>query len=269
MAAEQVRGPVGFHGSSLRRHRMATTLVGPSLRRVVHRRAAPWFGTMSGTDGDIAERMASNQKQVAISEFFEKNKHFLGFDNPARSLITAVKEAVDNSLDAAEEAQILPDIIVRIHRVPKEKELYDLEVEDNGPGIPKNSIEKVFGRLLFGSRFHAIRQSRGQQGIGITGVVMNSMLTSGRPTKVISKIASEDTAVTMDVALDTKRNRANTSNVDRMIWVDDQGVPKAHGLHIRTRMRARFQSGRQSVEQPQDDLDRQSSCRHPLPVPRR
>lgn len=204
---------------------------------------------MSGTDGDIAERMASNQKQVAISEFFEKNKHFLGFDNPARSLITAVKEAVDNSLDAAEEAQILPDIIVRIHRVPKEKELYDLEVEDNGPGIPKNSIEKVFGRLLFGSRFHAIRQSRGQQGIGITGVVMNSMLTSGRPTKVISKIASEDTAVTMDVALDTKRNRANTSNVDRMIWVDDQGVPKAHGLHIRTRMRARFQSGRQSVEQ--------------------
>ena len=84
--------------SSLRRHRMATTLVGPSLRRVVHRRAAPWYGTMSGTDGDIAERMASNQKQVAISEFFEKNKHFLGFDNPARSLITAVKEAVDNSL---------------------------------------------------------------------------------------------------------------------------------------------------------------------------
>ena len=121
---------------------------------------------------DVARRMASNQKQVAISEFFEKNKHFLGFDSLARSLITAVKEAVDNSLDACEEARILPTIRVEITKIDNNKNIVELKVEDNGPGIPQKSIEKVFGQLLFGSRFHAIRQSRGQQGIGITGVVM-------------------------------------------------------------------------------------------------
>ena len=114
----------------------------------------------------IAEKMAANQKQVAISEFFEKNKHFLGFDTLNRALITAVKEAVDNALDACEEARILPDIIVKISKIDNKKDILQVEIEDNGPGIPRASIAKVFGQLLFGSRFHAIRQSRGQQGIG-------------------------------------------------------------------------------------------------------
>ena len=93
----------------------------------------------------IAEKMAANQKQVAISEFFEKNKHFLGFDTLNRALITAVKEAVDNALDACEEARILPDIVVKISKLDNKKDILQLEVEDNGPGIPRASIEKVFG----------------------------------------------------------------------------------------------------------------------------
>ena len=109
----------------------------------------------------IADKMASAQKQIAISEFFEKNKHFLGFDSLQRSLITAVKEAVDNSLDACEEARILPEIRVQINKTNSSKDIVELITEDNGPGIPQKSIEKVFGQLLFGSRFHAIRQSRG------------------------------------------------------------------------------------------------------------
>ena len=116
---------------------------------------------------DIATRMAGNQKQASISEFFEKNKHFLGFDSLHRSLITAVKEAVDNALDACEEARILPDIRIEIRKADPRRDIIELEVEDNGPGIPRDSIAKVFGQLLFGSRFHAIRQSRGQQGIGV------------------------------------------------------------------------------------------------------
>ena len=146
-------------------------------------------------------------KQVAISEFFEKNKHFLGFDTPVRSLITAVKEAVDNSLDACEEARILPTIKVKVSKLDTKKDIIELVVEDNGPGIPQKSIEKVFGQLLFGSRFHAIRQSRGQQGIGITGVVMYSQLTTGKPTHVRSKIATESTAAVVDIGLDTRKIR--------------------------------------------------------------
>ena len=200
---------------------------------------------MSGT----AERMAKNQKQVAISEFFEKNKHFLGFDSLTRSLITAVKEAVDNSLDACEEARILPKIRVQITKIDDKKNIIELKSEDNGPGIPQRSIEKVFGQLLFGSRFHAIRQSRGQQGIGITGVVMYSQLTTGRKTHVRSKIATEASAAIVDIGLDTRKNKATKSNESREIWENPDGSFKEHGLEVTTRMKAKYQKGRQSVYQ--------------------
>ena len=197
----------------------------------------------------IAQKLASKQKQVAISEFFEKNKHFLGFDSPVRSLITAVKEAVDNSLDACEEARILPSIKVKVRKIDSKKDIIELVVEDNGPGIPQKSIEKVFGQLLFGSRFHAIRQSRGQQGIGITGVVMYSQLTTGKPTHVKSKIATESTAAVVDIGLDTRKNKATKSNSGREIWLLDDGEMKKHGLEVTTRMKAKYQKGRQSVWQ--------------------
>jgi DNA topoisomerase-6 subunit B len=197
----------------------------------------------------IATKMAKGQKQIAISEFFEKNKHFLGFDTLQRSIITAVKEAVDNSLDACEEARILPDINVKITKVDMKRDILELQSQDNGPGIPQKSIEKVFGQLLFGSRFHAIRQSRGQQGIGITGVVMYGQLTTGKPTHVISKIASESTAAVVDIGIDTRKNKAIKSNQDRMIWEDDDGSIIEHGLRVITRMKGKYQRGRQSVFQ--------------------
>ena len=197
----------------------------------------------------IANKMASNQKQIAISEFFEKNKHFLGFDSLPRSIITAVKEAVDNSLDACEEARILPDIKVKISKIDTRKDILELVSEDNGPGIPQKSIEKVFGQLLFGSRFHAIRQSRGQQGIGITGVVMYSQLTTGKPTHVQSKIAGEPTAVSVNIGLDTRKNKAVKSEQTRVIWENDDLTLKEHGLRVTTKMKAKYQRGRQSVFQ--------------------
>jgi len=197
----------------------------------------------------IADKMAKNQKQIAISEFFEKNKHFLGFDSLQRSIITAVKEAVDNSLDACEEARILPDIKVKITKVDSKKDIIELQTEDNGPGIPQKSIEKVFGQLLFGSRFHAIRQSRGQQGIGITGVVMYSQLTTGKPTHVLSKVENDPTAVSVSIGLDTRKNKAVKSDQTRIIWENDDLTLKKHGLRVTTRMKGKYQRGRQSVYQ--------------------
>ena len=196
----------------------------------------------------IAKDMASKQKQIAISEFFEKNKHFLGFDSLPRAVITAVKEAVDNSLDACEEARILPKLRVQINKLSAKDEL-ELICTDNGPGIPQKSIENVFGKLLYGSRFHAIRQTRGQQGIGITGVVMYSQLTTGKTTSVKSKIKTEPTAITVDIGLDTRKNKAIKSNQDRIIWTDENGELIEHGLEITSRMKAKYQRGKQSVYQ--------------------
>ena len=150
--------------------------------------------------------LAGKQKQIAISEFFEKNKHFLGFDSLQRAIITAVKEAVDNSLDACEEERILPDIRVEINRL--EGDRIELISQDNGPGIPRSAIEHVFGKFLLGSRFHAIRQTRGQQGIGITGVVMYCQLTTGSKASVVSKIEDDSSAVWVDLGIDTRKNKA-------------------------------------------------------------
>ena len=188
------------------------------------------------------------QKQIAISEFFEKNKHFLGFDSLQRAIITAVKESVDNSLDACEEVRILPDIRIEVKRLGGNR--VELITQDNGPGIPRDSIEHVFGKFLLGSRFHAIRQTRGQQGIGITGVVMYSQLTTGAKTRVVSKVEDDATAVFVDLGIDTRKNKAIKSGEIRDTWIDNvTGEEVDHGLRIETVMNAKYQRGKQSVYQ--------------------
>ena len=117
----------------------------------------------------IAHKMATKQQEISVTEFFEKNKQILGFDSRSKSLLMGIKEAVDNSLDVCEEAGILPDVSVRIDRLNDED--YRILIEDNGPGIVHKMMPNVFGRLLYGSRFHALRQSRGQQGIGILSLI--------------------------------------------------------------------------------------------------
>jgi DNA topoisomerase-6 subunit B len=94
----------------------------------------------------IAYELAKKQKEISVAEFFERNKHILGFGNPTRALITSVKEGVDNALDACEESGILPDIYVEV-RNPTEEECVVI-VEDNGPGIIKQQIPHIFARLL-------------------------------------------------------------------------------------------------------------------------
>lgn len=113
--------------------------------------------------GKTAEEMALDQKEISVAEFFEKNRHLLGFDNPAKALITVVKEGVDNALDACEEGGKLPHIQVDIEEAGDNK--YKITLQDNGPGIVKEQMPSIFGKLLYGSKFHTRKQNRGQQGI--------------------------------------------------------------------------------------------------------
>ena len=140
----------------------------------------------------LADELAKQQRSISVAEFFEKNKHLLGFDSPTRGVITTIKEAVDNALDACEEAQVLPDIFISIKKVSNE--IFRIIVEDNGPGIVPAQVPFVFGKLLYGSRFHQIRQTRGQQGIGISAAVLYAQLTSGVPTIVISRTGAQEPA---------------------------------------------------------------------------
>src|SRR6056297_1687440 len=151
-----------------------------------------------------AEAMAKGQRDISVSEFFAKNKHLLGFDNPRKALLTTVKEAVDNSLDACEEAGIIPVIWVQIDVTHSGR--FRISVQDNGPGIVKKQIPLIFGKLLYGSKFHRLRMSRGQQGIGISAAGMYGMLTTGKPVKIISKVSVRKPAHYYEIQIDTKKN---------------------------------------------------------------
>jgi len=187
----------------------------------------------------IAEELAKKQKEISISEFFEKNKHILGFDSLQKALLTSVRESVDNSLDACEDAGVLPEIFVEVNRISKDE--YQIVTEDNGPGIVKSELANVFGRLLYGSRFHAIKQSRGQQGIGISGVVMYSQITTGKSTKIKSKVKEKDVAYEVELIINTKKNRPLKTKEDFVIW------DKEHGTRLEATIKGRYVSAKQSV----------------------
>jgi DNA topoisomerase-6 subunit B len=189
-----------------------------------------------GGDEGIAEELAESQRSISIAEFFEKNKHMLGFDSGARGLVTAVKEGVDNSLDACEEAGILPDIYVEIQ---EGRDYYTLIIEDNGPGITKEQLPKVFGKLLYGSRFHKREQNRGQQGIGISAAVLYSQLTSGKPAKITSRTQGDDQAQYFELIIDTDTNDPEISVEEETSW------DRPHGTRIELEMEANMRARQQ------------------------
>jgi DNA topoisomerase-6 subunit B len=208
-----------------------------------------------------AQSMAAKQRDISVSEFFAKNRHLLGFDNPRKALLTTIKEAVDNSLDACEEAGILPEIWVHIEQTAENR--FKIGVQDNGPGIVKKQIPLIFGKLLYGSKFHRLRQSRGQQGIGISAAGMYGVQTTGKPVKIVSRIDKKKPAHYFEIQLDTKRNEAKILNgkgegddippgskgeeyiqKHGIEWVD---VP--NGTRVTIELEAKYIRGRGSVDE--------------------
>lgn len=189
----------------------------------------------------IAHELAKQQKEISIAEFFEKNRHLLGFDNKRKALLTVVKEAVDNSLDACEEAKILPEVNVEI--IDMQNDRFRVIVEDNGPGIVEQQIPNIFAKLLYGSKFHRLRQARGQQGIGISAAVLYAQLTTGRPARIISKISLKEQAHLYELHIDTQKNQPLIVKKEVVEW------KKEHGTRIEIDIEATYQKGMQSVDE--------------------
>ncbi|MCC7292154.1 MAG: DNA topoisomerase VI subunit B [Phycisphaerales bacterium] len=185
--------------------------------------------------------MAKQQREISVSEFFTKNRHLLGFDNKRKALLTTVKEAVDNSLDACEEAGILPEVDVRIEQTDEDR--FRVTVRDNGPGIVKNQIPNVFGKLLYGSKFHRLKMSRGQQGIGISAAGMYGLITTGKPIKIISRTGPRAEAHVYRLAIDTQKNKPD------IISEDTVEVDWPHGTEVSIELSATYQKGRASVDE--------------------
>ena len=228
-----------------------------------------------------AEDMAKKQREISVSEFFAKNRHLLGFDSPRKALLTAVKEAVDNSLDACEEARILPEIEVKIEVVgglkpvepkaeekpaakgdakaggeakngdaPKgpsvaQAERFIVTVTDNGPGIVPDQIPRVFAKLLYGSKFHRLRMSRGQQGIGISAAGLYGQLTTGKPVRVTSRSNEKKPARYVEIVIDTAKNEPRVlANREATEWSAEHT-----GTRVAIELEGRYQKGRTSVDE--------------------
>ena len=198
-----------------------------------------------------AESMAARQREISVSEFFTKNRHLLGFDKPVKALLTATKEAVDNSLDACEEAGILPELEIVVQELQEDR--FRLTVTDNGPGILKAQIPKIFGKLLYGSKFHSLKQSRGQQGIGISAAGMYSQLTTGKPVEIISRTSKSRPANRYEITIDTARNMPQILKDDVVEWEHD------HGTRVSMELEGVYKKGRRSL----DDYVSQTALANP------
>jgi DNA topoisomerase-6 subunit B len=200
-----------------------------------------------------AEALAQKQREISVSEFFVKNRHLLGFDNPSKALLTTIKEAVDNSLDACEEAGILPELHVEVHDLGMEAQKQSPEltkgegrflvvVQDSGPGIVKAQVPKIFGKLLYGSKFHRLKQSRGQQGIGISAAAMYGQLTTGKPIRVTSRVGKNKAAHVFDIQIDTRKNEPVVTHDDTLgEWHQE------HGTRVELEIVANWQQGQRFV----------------------
>jgi len=192
---------------------------------------------------ETAESMSKRQRDISISEFFTKNRHLLGFDNPRRALLTTIKEAVDNSLDACEEAGIVPEILIEVKPIPNQPDRFTVRVRDNGPGIVKKQIPNIFGKLLYGSKFHRLKMARGQQGIGISAAGMYGQLTTGQPVRITSRTAPRKPAHYYEITIDTQKNEPRIQKDDEIDW--DNG----HGTMVEIDLEAKYQKGRQSIDE--------------------
>ena len=197
-------------------------------------------GRVPARSGRSAEELATKQREISVAEFFTKNRHLLGFDSPLKALLTAVKEAVDNSLDACEEAGILPEISVEISATDENRFL--MAVEDNGPGIVHEQVGKVFGKLLYGSKFHKMAQSRGQQGIGISAAGMYGQLTTGKPVRILSTTGARKPKNEFLLSIDTARNKPDIHDSKATDW------DKKSGTRVEIEMEAKYQKGLRSVD---------------------
>lgn len=198
-----------------------------------------------------AVEMGARQREISVSEFFTKNRHLLGFDNPRKALLTCVKEAVDNALDACEEAGILPDVVVKLEvagngEAPppaSQASRFRITVTDNGPGIVRQQIPPIFAKLLYGSKFHRLRMSRGQQGIGISAAGMYGQLTTGKPVQIISRTSGRAPAHYFEVQIDTKKNEPRILEKKQIAWE----IPR--GTQVTLEIEGRYQKGRASVDE--------------------
>jgi len=176
----------------------------------------------------MAKASSSKITTSSTAEYFSKNLQQVGFSSQTKAILTTLKEAVDNALDACEDHQILPEVSVLIEKVGpgslKNSDQIRIRVQDNGPGIDPEDVPKVFGEYLASSKFGRGRCSRGQQGIGISAATTWAQLTSAVGARIITKTKPMRKALSCIVEVDIKNNRGLLKQKENIEWDRPHGT---------------------------------------------
>lgn len=177
----------------------------------------------------MAKQASSNKITTSsTAEYFSKNLQQVGFSSQTKAVLTTLKEAVDNALDACEEHGILPEVSVAVQKVGsgslKNSDQIRIRVDDNGPGIAVEDVPKVFGEYLASSKFGRGRCSRGQQGIGISAATTWAQLTSAVGAKVITRTKNMRKALSCTVEVDIKNNKGVLKEKEMIDWDRPHGT---------------------------------------------
>ncbi len=188
-----------------------------------------------------AENEARKMRAVNPAQYYRQNLGQLGFGDPEHALVQTIKELMDNSLDACEAMGILPVLEVKLTATEKQYEvitnktkdggirrfpIFKIAVEDNGCGVIKSKVAKAFGKVLYGSKFFALKQSRGQQGLGVHAAIIYAQLTSLEPATITTKTEADEAANKIRLKIDTE------SNSPVIISTEEAAFPRAHGTRV-------------------------------------
>lgn len=171
-------------------------------------------------------------KELTPIEWFNRNKQFLGLENPVKAAYTIFRELFENSLDACEDAQIQPKIHIEIKSLDG---MYSFSIVDNGPGVPKERVPDAFGKLFFGTKY-SLKQQRGALGMGGKMMLIYSYLETDRPYKIVSSTINDDTMYVFTMKVDEKYRPVYTCEAVKQ-------SQKWHGVAIKLFSKADFQKG--------------------------
>lgn len=177
---------------------------------------------------------------TSIAKYFSENLQQVGFSSPLKATLTTLKEAVDNALDACEEAGILPELEIKVEKLgvgsSKNSDLLLLSVQDNGPGIPDEYLPSVFGEYLASSKFGRGKCTRGQQGIGISAATTWAQMTTNQGALVTTKLEDRENATQVTVDVDFRQNKGVLRDKKEVTF------PHKHGTRVEFKLDGKLQS---------------------------